>query len=363
MAGNPFGLSQGEKALGLDSSMLSIGQSLFKFPSEIHIPSKRFMKLRLLKVFFEIRKQYDIFHFNFGSSLIQLNKYPNADLPFYPKDSRLFVTYQGCDARQKYPTMERIKKTCGFTACQYQACYDGMCNSGKLDKIRKYKIEQMMQYCEHAFYVNPDLSHFLPQEKSSFLPYTIPHFNTVQEKIHPFFNNDKIKILHAPTQRVTKGSAYIIKAIEKLKEKFPNKIEFLLVENLPYNQALELYRTADLVIDQILVGWYGGFAVEVMKMGIPVAAYINQEDLKFIPKEMANDLPIINININTIEDVLSKIIQNREVLQELGSKSLQYVNKWHDPLYVASLTKKIYTHIKNNYKFNENENENEKKDN
>jgi glycosyltransferase involved in cell wall biosynthesis len=301
------------------------------------------MITKLIKVFFEIRNQFDIFHFNYGSSLVHFKKYSNLDLPFYPKDSRLFVTYQGCDARQKYPTIQRIKSSGGFAACKYQTCYNGICNSGEQDKLRQNKIEKMMRYCEHAFSVNPDLLHFLPKEKSSFLPYTVPNFHNIKEKKHPFFQNDKIKIVHAPTQRVTKGSPFIIKAIEKLKEKFPDKIEFLLIENLPYDQALELYRTADLVIDQILVGWYGGFAVEVMKMGIPVAAYINEEDLKFIPKEMANDLPVINININTIENVLSKIIQNREVLQEIGLKSLQYVNKWHDPLNVASLTKKIYT--------------------
>jgi hypothetical protein len=32
IAGNPFGLAQGERALGLNASMLSVGQNPFNFP-------------------------------------------------------------------------------------------------------------------------------------------------------------------------------------------------------------------------------------------------------------------------------------------------------------------------------------------
>lgn len=117
-----------------------------------------------------------------------------------------------------------------------------------------------------------------------------------------------------------------------------------MVENIPNKKALEIYQKAHLIIDQVLIGWYGGFGVEVMKMGKPLAVFIREEDLKFIPKEMAKDLKdaIININPYNIEEELSKYIENTDLLYKKSQASIEYVHKWHNPLYVASITKKIY---------------------
>ena len=208
--------------------------------------------------------------------------------------------------------------------------------------MRQKAIEKMMQHCAHAFALNPDLLYFLPKEKATFLPYTIPNFDAIAPKTENFFQNDKIRIVHAPTQRVTKGSAFVLQAIESLQQQFPNKIEFQLVENLPYDQALQVYRSADLVIDQLLIGWYGGLAVEVMKMGIPVMAYINEDDLHFLPEGFARDIPIINADPHTLVQQLTAIIREREQLIEIGANSLRFVDTWHHPKYVASLTKQVY---------------------
>jgi len=342
IAGNAYGLAQGERYLGLNVETLSIGTNKLNFPIDVNIPYSKYMALKLIKTFIKIRNQYDVFHFNFGTSLINIKDFHLLDLPFYPRNKKLIVTYQGCDARQKYITMKRTSISSKFSACQFEKCYDGVCNSGKKDKLRKKNIDKMMRYCDHAFVVNPDLLHFLPKEKTSFLPYTIPNFDLIECQKKIFCSNDKIRIIHAPTHRVTKGSIYIIDAIKQLEQKYPHQIEFVIVENTPYQEALKLYQQADLVIDQILIGWYGGLAVEVMKMGIPVAAYINEDDLEFIPSEMAKDLPIINLDPNNIVSVLEYIIKNRECLPELSKRSIDYVNKWHDPKYVANITKKIY---------------------
>ena len=80
-----------------------------------------------------------------------------------------------------------------------------------------------------------------------------------------------------------------------------------------------------------------------MKMGIPVAAYINEDDLHFIPEEFANEVPIINIRVDNIVEKLSAIVEDREQLIEYGNRARLFVEKWHDPKYVASLTKAVYS--------------------
>jgi hypothetical protein len=358
VAGNAYGLVQGERALGLDSNLLSFGKSVYQFPGDISIQNKAnvFSKLyNRFKAFTQIRSNYDVFHFNFGSSLFHSLGYGVnlLDLPFYSREAVKVVTYQGCDLRQKYPTIERVRtQLSGDAACFSEGCSNGICNSGKLDYRRQHALEKMMTYCQHAFSLNPDLLHFLPRENSSFLPYTIPNFDLIVEKFESYFKNDCINIVHAPTQRVIKGSDFIMSAIERLREKYPKKINFQLVEDIPYQKALELYRNADLFIDQVLVGWYGGVAVEVMKMGIPVMAYINEHDSELIPQDFVEALPIIRVSKDNIYHKLCDVVKNREMLIESGCRSKDFVYQWHHPNYVASLTKERYLKLKKSYRGN-----------
>ena len=341
VGGNSWGLAKGEKKLGLDSKVLVFEQNWLNYPYDYCMNLNNYGKLgkliKRIKTFFKVRKKYDIYHFNFGSSLVDIqNKGIHLwDLPFYK--GKKIMTYNGCDARQKYPTMQRVE----FSACHQKDCYGGVCNSGEQDKIRQKRITKATKYVNHIFSVNPDLMYFLPKDKTTFLPYTIAGWDDIREC--SFKIDKKIKIVHAPTNQAAKGSKFILSALKNLSKKYDN-IEVELIENIPYQEALKKYRDAHIVVDQVLIGWYGGFGVEVMKMGKPLAVFIREEDLKFIPEEMAIDLKeaIININPFNIDKVLEKYILDYDLLYKKSEASLKYVNKWHDPKYVASLTKKIY---------------------
>lgn len=341
VGGHNWGLAQGEKALGLDSKVLIDTSTWLNYKSDICLykqDDSNFYKLiKRIEAFLKYRSKYDIYHFNFGSSLLDFRHYGvhYVDLPFY--NGKKIMTYNGCDARQKHPTMNRVD----FSACHSQECYQGMCNNGKLDQIRQMRITKVSKSIDHIFSLNPDLMYFLPQDKTTFLPYAIAGWEDI--KTFKYSIDKKIKIIHAPTNRAAKGSDFILTALEKLQKKYQN-IEVILVEKVPYEDALKLYLEAHIVIDQVLIGWYGGFGVEVMKMGKPLGVFIREEDLKFIPKEMANDLKdaIINLNPFNIEEELSKYIENIDLLYKKSQASIEYVYKWHDPLYVASLTKQVY---------------------
>jgi hypothetical protein len=342
VGGNAWGLAIGENALGLESKVLVSTQAIFNYPNDycLHLDKKKIKLFHLIKSFLQIRNKYDVFHFNFGSSLIHAphRSIIHLELPFYPKKARLFATYNGCDARQKYPTMKR----CSIAACHDNNCYKGICNSGEQDHFRRQGIEKMSTYVQHIFAVNPDLLHFLPPEKSSFLPYST--WYTPSQKF-PILNNKRMTILHIPTNPEAKGTKYIVAAIEKLNKKYSNLFEFINVEKLmSSSEVKKIFEQADLVIDQLLIGWYGATAVECMKLGKPVIVRVNEADLRFVPKEMEKDLreAIINADPFSIESVLEKCILDRNYLQSKAMAGQEYANKWHDPKYVASLTKAKY---------------------
>lgn len=345
VGGNSYGLAMAERSIGIDSDVLYKSETWIKYPADIVIPSssnKVSEIMRLIKTAFSVYGKYDVYHFNFGSTLLD---FPGiglglSELPLIHK-KKLVVTYNGCDARQKYKRMEQSE----ICACKYSDCYDGVCNKKRVEENRRKRIEKFCKYGASFFAVNPDLMNFLP-EHAIFLPYTIAGWDRIRTEYdsRKYDRMKTIKIVHAPTNRVAKGSDVIISTIEKLQRRFPDKIELCLIENTPYDEALKLYKTADIIIDQIRIGWYGAYAVEAMKMGKPVIAYINEDDLHFIPKEMARDCmqAVISASEYNLEEVLGTLLDNINVLKERNEAQLEFVYKWHDPQYVAAITKKVY---------------------
>ena len=341
VGGNSWGLAQGEKLLGLDSKVLIDSNTWLNYPYDFCMDFDKRNSFgitsKMVQTFFKIRKSYDVFHFNFGRSLIDIRKYGinYLDLPFY--NGKKIMTYNGCDARQKYSTIQRVN----FSACHESECYRGMCNSGTFDTLRQKRIQIISKTMDHIFALNPDLMYFLPESKTTFLPYSIANWHSISN--YDFSISKKIKIVHAPTDRVAKGSHYILKALENLQKKYLN-LEVSIIEKLPHQEALKKYQEAHIIIDQVLIGWYGAFGVEVMKMGKPLAVFVREEDLKFIPSNMAKALneAIININPFNIETILSEYIENNHLLNEKSRAALDYVHQWHNPLYVAGLTKSVY---------------------
>lgn len=346
VGGNAWGLSQAERALGLDSKTLYVEQSWLHYPGDFCLANSNESKWRILaarlKAVLTIPRRFDVLHFNFGSTLID---FPNhgfdlLDLPLYRRQ-KLFVTYNGCDARMKYRRMEITN----INACQYPDCYGGRCNNPAMDRQREKRIRTFQQSGAHFFALNPDLMWNLPAE-SVFLPYTIASWDNISAVQPPRRLSDPITIMHAPTNRVCKGSDAVIAACQRLEKKYPGRVSLRLVEHVPHEKALAMYQEADIIVDQLRLGWYGAFAVEAMKMGKPVAVYIEPKDLQFIPAQMAQELPeaVIQCNEFDLEAVLERYIQQPDLLEHKRQAGLEYVYKWHLPAHVAEITKQAYEH-------------------
>ncbi|MEW5758298.1 MAG: glycosyltransferase family 1 protein [Candidatus Omnitrophota bacterium] len=349
VGGNPYGLARAERKLGLDSWSIAFEQNIFAHCSDEILWHKKenylireFKRFNLLKRAF---KDFDIVHFNFGRSIMphwadsdSLQKnIPNSllrtlykvyvtifelkDLPLLKKaGKKIAVTYQGSDARQ----------------------------DGIFDKHKYWQISQFSKYADIIYALNPDLLNFLPT-RTQFMPYAHIDLNGWKLTGTDQIMNNPL-VVHAPTARKFKGTEYILHAVSRLKNEGV-KFRFQLVENLSNNEAKKIYQEADILIDQLLIGWYGGVAVEFMALAKPVICYINEADLKFIPSEMKNDLPIINANQNTIYQVLKEYLTSKkDALSEIGKMSRQYVEKWHNPIKIATELKLDYERIltKNN---------------
>jgi hypothetical protein len=143
--------------------------------------------------------------------------------------------------------------------------------------------------------------------------------------VYPTSDRTKpLRFVHAPNHRAFKGTHYLIEAVERLIAK-GTQIELVLVEKVANEKALEMYRSADIIFDQCLIGFHGYFAIEGMAMGKPVMCYIRKPQEYLLNHE---ECPIINTHIDTLEQDIEELVNNRDRLREIGIKSRQYIEKY-----------------------------------
>ena len=143
-----------------------------------------------------------------------------------------------------------------------------------------------------------------------------------------------------PTNRSIKGTRYVEQACARLRaEGLP--IELVLVEHVPHAQVKDLIAQADVVVDQLLIGWYGAFAVEAMAMGKPVLCYLRDEDAKrFVP--FHEQIPIVRTTKETLAQDLDGLLRSQSRCEELGEAGRRFVTEWHNPLRIARQTMVAY---------------------
>lgn len=331
--GNPANLARAERKLGLNSWCLTTEPNPFNYATDEQFHGPRSGRLRYevqrWRLLLRAINDFDVIHFNFGRSF-----FPRAfelDLPLLKwAGKRVFMTYQGDDARQG----DFCKKNFRITfASRVDASYYSD------DNTKRRSIAIVGRYADGIFALNPDLLHVLPGT-AKFLPYSNVDFSVWRYSTPP--NNPVPVVVHAPTHRKVKGSELVIAAAEQLWRE-GEKFELVLVENMSNLDARCAYERADFVVDQLFAGWYGGFAVEVMALGKPVLAYLREEDFGFLPEGMAADLPVVPIRPDNVKHVLREWLHApRERLIAVGRSGRAYVEKWHDPLKVAASLKLAY---------------------
>ena len=240
--------------------------------------------------------------------------------------TKVFVQYQGSDARQKDYCSSNFQVMLPEHARSYTR------NDRLKDLNKREQIKRFEQVAQGIYSLNPDLMYVLPS-RTKFLPYC--HIDLeIWKSPHSSLSESRgiLKIGHAPSNRDVKGTDQIMKVLQDLQSTHGKRFEFHLIENVPHDEVMDAYQSIDVLIDQIYGGWYGGLAVEAMALGKPVLCYIREDDLKFIPPEMAENLPIVKTCPETLKmDLISLIEMPYKNLVDLGKKSRQYVEKWHCP--------------------------------
>lgn len=155
-------------------------------------------------------------------------------------------------------------------------------------------------------------------------------------------NAHVLRIVHGTNHPELKGSKAIEGACALLAEK-GHPIEYVFVSGLRNEVAQRIYRSADIIVDQLLVGAYGMFAVEAMALGKPVICHIT-EDVRRANLCYA-ELPLVDATPATICERLKVLIEDPDLRYSLGISSRKYVERYHSLPAIGSLLHQIFWHV------------------
>jgi glycosyltransferase involved in cell wall biosynthesis len=146
-------------------------------------------------------------------------------------------------------------------------------------------------------------------------------------------------VVHAPSSRERKGTEHVEAACAQL------SVDLEVIHGLPHEQAVEIYRRADIVVDQLNAGWYGLFAIEAMALGKPVVTFLHDEAVRRTQEAFAVEVPIVNATKETLADALRALVDSPDERRRRGEASRAYAETVHDDERVADRLLDLYARL------------------
>lgn len=165
---------------------------------------------------------------------------------------------------------------------------------------------------------------------------TLGHFAIDTDKVRPraakpVRTGGPLRVLHAPNHRALKGTQFLLDAVEELKREGV-EIELKLIEQRPNAEVLEAIDQADVVVDQLIIGWYAMFALETMALATPCICFVDPELEKLYIRAgllKPGEMPLVSATPETIAATLRSLAGERARLPEIGARGRTYVETHH----------------------------------
>jgi glycosyltransferase involved in cell wall biosynthesis len=314
VAGGPGAISAGLRALGVESTLLVFNERPFQRGFDVNLELRD--TSRLGSVPFNLPKQlsafawavprFDVFHFHAGLTLL-------------PRKLNL-------------PALRVLRKGIVFQS------WGSDLRSRRASEVRYLRAAD-------AVIVGSFLTRRLAP-RGRWPEYDVVPPAIVLDDWHPSpaEPGDALRVAHAPSKRAVKGTEAVLAAVDSLRSRGA-PIELDLIEGVPHREARLRYAAADVVVDQLRIGWYGMFAIESMALAKPVVVHLDEEAVVETEEEFGLSVPLVRADERSLEEVLATLVEMRPELPELGRRSREYVERVHAHTAVARRVLRIYERV------------------
>ncbi len=262
---------------------------------------------------------YDNYIFDFGTSFFSklpfISKVPCLAyfdlmiLHFFKK--KVIMWYMGSDSRPPY--------------------INGKYKDKKISSIiratsKTYASVRMVErYCDYII-DNPAQAHFHQKKFIIFQMIGIPISKEFIVREQKRIKNPMVKIVHAPSAPKIKGTKYIRRIVEKLKEQ-GYSIEYSEIIQKPHVEVMKELSTADIVVDEVFADTpLGGLGIEAAVNKVPtvVSGYFSLYAGAILGKYMP---PSCYCVPERLENELRKLLDDEAERIKLGRAAFEFAEK------------------------------------
>lgn len=132
-----------------------------------------------------------------------------------------------------------------------------------------------------------------------------------------------------------KGTDIMLQALERCRETYPEAVEIIKVESVPFDEYRKLLYGSDFILDQLYSYTPAMNALEAMSHGVAVVGGGEPESYDILGEKELH--PVLNVlpNEQSVYECLCHIVENRQKVPELRQQALEYIAKHHDHRKVA----------------------------
>ncbi len=353
-------LQEGLSALGHQVMVISTGDYFKKYPSDILLQRKFDTGLaRKIKIAIYLLFKFDITSWHItrqffknasslkGFDVVQLIN--ESSFGATPKDEIKMISFL------KQNNKKLFLLSCGtdYLSVQHQLSdinpYSILSNY-KEGRVSKIAFKSILKYTTPAFkklhqYVFQNIDGVIASDFDYHMP--LQGHKKYLGLIPNPINTKKLRICKVDTKRPitifmginrtnyhSKGISYFEKALAIIQQKFPKRVHIEIVENLPYEQYIEKYNNAHIILDQVYAYDQGYNALEAMakaKVVFTGAETAFMQHYKLDKPVAINALP----EVDSLVIALEKLIDNPEKITEIGLAAQDFVIQHHDYKKVA----------------------------
>lgn len=329
-AGQPSSLARALRSIGVDASNVVVGPNKFAYPADFHFCDKNPDTMRAVLAEFAARS--DVVHIH-------------AVTPFFTRGTvtfpmgldllalraagvRIIMHFRGSEIRM--PTLFRQHSPFHYVDDDSEGIFAKFSEDWQRDYL-----ELCQSLCDEIVVTDPELATYVPG--AQILPRVIDLEQW--QRVRPTVRSRPV-VVHAPSRPGVKGTAYVRAAVEALKDEGVD-FDFRLVQGLSNAEARQVYEEADIIIDQLRIGWYGVLAVEAMALGKAVISYIRDD----LVSSFTGDVPVAVASPITIKDVLRELIRNPAQREAQANAGRAYCVRVHGATEVAEQAATLYAAV------------------
>lgn len=310
---------------GFDGEVWSYGDPAFGFPVDRVIDREQLLTEPLLRweVLNDAVRRFDVFHFQYGRSLLDPEGVTIPDLWDIPLlkalGKRVFMHFRGSDVRLASLHVQREPDS-------YLKDASFACDEPRIHG----KISICRRFCDGLFVSTPGLLDYVPDAT------WIPHVLDVSAWRRPARPEPAVPtVAHIPSSRATKGSDHITDVLTSLDR--DGVCHALVVEQVGRERLKDLLHEADIVIDSLTIGDHGLISVEAMAAGAIPVAHIHERN-----RERNPGVPVVEADKRILEHVLRELAAGPERRAQLREECATWVRQHHDRPVIGQLLATAY---------------------